>query len=270
MKSLPIKPGRTLVMGVLNVTPDSFSDGGKFGDFESALQYARRLISEGADILDIGGESTRPGAEPVSEQEEIDRVAPLVESVAKEFATPISVDTYKPKVAEECLKRGAVIVNDVTGLRDGSMLKMARKHDATVIIMHMRGEPRTMQQNVEYDDVVVDVKRYLDDQIDKACEAGLQEIIVDPGLGFGKTAAHNFELLRRLGEFRTLGRPVMIGPSRKSFLGSLPSKLGTGERLEGTLAACCAGVMNGAAIVRVHDVKPVKRAMEVIDAIRSA
>ncbi|MCG8650860.1 MAG: dihydropteroate synthase, partial [Pirellulales bacterium] len=223
-----------------------------------------------ADILDIGGESTRPGAEPVSEQQEIDRVAPLIERVANEFATPLSIDTCKPKVAAECLKRGAVIVNDVTGLRQGAMLKTVRKHDAAVIIMHMRGEPQTMQNNVEYDDVIGEVKRYLRDQVDKARTAGVKEIVVDPGIGFGKSAAHNFELLRRLGEFRTIGEPVLIGPSRKSFLGSLPSKLPVDERLEGTIAACCAGVMNGASIVRVHDVKPVKRAIEAIDAIRAA
>ena len=179
MSSLPIKPGRTLVMGVLNVTPDSFSDGGRFADLESALQHARRLIAEGADILDIGGESTRPGAEPVAEQQEIDRVAPLVERIAGEFATPLSIDTHKPKVAEECLKHGAVIVNDVTGLRDSAMLKTVRKRHAAVIVMHMRGEPRTMQKNVEYEDVVGEVKRYLGDQVQKAQAAGVEEIIIE-------------------------------------------------------------------------------------------
>ncbi len=257
-------------MGVLNVTPDSFSDGGRFADFDAALRQARSLIADGADILDIGGESTRPGAAPVPEQEEIDRTAPLIERIASEFATPLSIDTYKPKVAAECLKRGAAIVNDVTGLRGGAMVKTVRKHGGAIIIMHMRGDPRTMQDNVDYEDLIGEVKSYLQERVEEAQGAGIEEIFVDPGLGFGKSAKQNFELLRRLGEFRTLGRPVLIGPSRKSFLGSLPSALSVAERLEGTIAACCAGVMNGAAIVRVHDVKPVKRAIEAIDAIRSA
>lgn len=270
MPVLPVSRGRTLVMGVLNVTPDSFADGGRFLSTEEALVQARRLIAEGADILDIGAESSRPGSDPVPEQEELDRAAPVVEKIAKEFAVPISIDTYKPGVAHRCLQLGATIVNDITGLRDAAMMKTVKQHGAAVIIMHMRGTPKTMQQDVDYDDVVIDVRAFLAERIEAARSKGIEEIVADPGLGFGKTASQNFQLLQRLGEFRKLKTPLLIGPSRKSFLGSLASKLPVEERLEGTIAACCVGALNGAAIVRVHDVRAVKRAIEVVDAVRFA
>ncbi|MDA0206319.1 MAG: dihydropteroate synthase [Acidobacteria bacterium] len=270
MPVLPVSRGRTIVMGVLNVTPDSFADGGQFRATEEALVQARRLIAEGADILDIGAESTRPGSDPVPEQEELDRAAPVVTTIANEFAVPISIDTYKPAVAEECLKLGATIVNDVTGLRDAAMMKTIKRHGAAAIIMHMRGMPKTMQQDVDYDDVVSDVRTFLAERIAAARSKGIEEIVIDPGIGFSKTASQNFQLLRRLQEFQGLQMPVLIGPSRKSFLGSLASRLPVEDRLEGTIAACCVGALNGAAIVRVHDVRAVKRALEVVDAIRFA
>lgn len=270
MTVLPIGRGRTLVMGVLNLTPDSFAGGGRFLSTDEAVVQARRLIAEGADIVDVGAESTRPGSDPVPEQEELDRAAPVIEKIANEFAVPISIDTYKPGVADQCLNLGATIVNDITGLRDAAMMKTIKHHGAAAVIMHMRGTPKTMQQDVNYDDVVIDIRTFLAARIEAAQSKGIEEIIVDPGIGFGKTASQNFQLLQRLGEFRKLKAPILIGPSRKSFLGSLASRLPVEERLEGTIAACCVGALNGAAIVRVHDVRAVKRAIEVVDAIRIA
>jgi dihydropteroate synthase len=261
---------RTLVMGVLNVTPDSFSDGGRYLRPEDAIERGARLAEEGADIVDVGGESTRPGSDPVSEQEELDRVAPVVEALVRRIETRISIDSYKPRVAGECLRLGATLVNDVTGLADAGMIQAAKERGAGVVIMHMRGDPKTMQQDVAYDDVVVEVRAFLAERARQAREAGIEEVIVDPGIGFGKTAAHNFEILRRLGELVSLGYPVLVGPSRKSFLGSLPSELPSSERLEGTLAAVAVSVLNGASIVRVHDVREAKRVVEVVDAVRAS
>jgi dihydropteroate synthase len=255
-------------MGVVNVTPDSFSDGGRFLRVDDAVRHGRRLAEEGADILDVGGESTRPGSDPVSEQEEMDRVVPVVEQLAAAGPVRVSIDTYKPKVAAECLARGATLVNDVTGLGDPEMIRVTREGGAGVVIMHMRGRPKTMQADVEYDDVVDEVRTFLGARAAAAKAAGIEEVIVDPGIGFGKTAAHNFELLRRLEEMTSLGFPVLVGPSRKSFLGSLPSKLPAAERLEGTLAAVALAAWNGASIVRVHDVLQAKRVVEVVDATR--
>ena len=257
-------------MGVVNVTPDSFSDGGRFLRSDDAIDRALRLAEEGADIIDIGGESTRPGSEVVSEQQELDRVAPVIEEVARTVDVPLSIDTYKPRVAAECLRLGASIVNDVTGLEDPEMIRVARAGGAGVVIMHMRGRPKTMQQDVTYDDLIGVVRAFLAERVAAARAAGIEEVIVDPGIGFGKTAAHNFELLKRLGEFASLQCPILVGPSRKAFLGSLPSRLPADERLEGTLAAVAVAVMNGAAIVRVHDVEQTKRVVEVIDAVLGA
>lgn len=256
-------------MGILNVTPDSFSDGGRFFTTEDALIQARQMVADGADILDIGAESTRPGSDPVSEQEELDRAVPVVEKLANEIDIPISIDTYKPAVANYCCQAGAAIINDVTGLTDPAMIEAAKTNNAAVVIMHMRGKPKTMQRDVNYDDIVAEVRSFLTARASAARNAGIEEVVIDPGIGFGKSATHNFELLGRLREFKDVGVPVLIGPSRKSFLSNLPSQLPVDQRLEGTIAACCAGVMNGAAIVRVHDVKAVKRAVEVIDAIRA-
>ncbi|MGD8601636.1 MAG: dihydropteroate synthase [Gemmatimonadota bacterium] len=257
-------------MGVVNVTPDSFSDGGRFLRTEDAIAQARRLVAEGADILDIGGESSRPGAEEVSEQEELDRIAPVVEALAGELVTPLSIDTYKPAVAEQCLRLGARWVNDITGLEDPEMVRVAAEAGASVVIMHMRGRPKTMQQDPQYEDLVGEIVGFLRERAGRAHDAGIEEVVVDPGIGFGKTARHNFELIRRLDELGVLDLPVLVGPSRKSFLGSLPSALPSESRLEGTLAAVAVSIFNGASIVRVHDVKETKRVVEVVDAIRSA
>jgi dihydropteroate synthase len=257
-------------MGVVNVTPDSFSDGGRFFREEDAVTQAIRLAEEGADYLDIGGESSRPGADEVGEQEELDRVAPVIECVVGQIDSPVSVDTYKPRVAAECLRLGASYVNDITGLEDPEMIRVVAEAGAGVAIMHMRGRPQTMQHDVQYDDVVQEIRTFLEERAQRASDAGIEQIFIDPGIGFGKSPAQNFELIRRLGEFASLDLPILVGPSRKSFLGSLPSKLPAEERLEGTLAAVAVSVMNGAAMVRVHDVAEAKRVVEAVDAIRDA
>ena len=262
--------GRTYVMGVVNVTPDSFSDGGRFLCFDHAVGHALELVGQGADLLDIGGESSRPGAEPTPEAEELERVAPVIAELARNAAVPISVDTSKPAVARECLRQGARIVNDITGLENEAMRRAIAEAGAAAVIMHMRGTPKTMQQETSYGDVVAEVGDYLARQAAAARAAGIADIALDPGLGFGKTAAQNFEILRRLSELVRLDAPLLVGPSRKSFLGSLPSKLPPEERVEGTIAACCAAVMQGARIVRVHDVQACKRALEVIDRLRAS
>ncbi len=261
---------RTLVMGVLNVTPDSFSDGGLYLDVGSATERGVRMVEEGADIIDVGGESSRPGSDRISEDDELRRVLPVLEALAARVSVPISIDTLKPAVARRCLESGASIVNDIRGLRDPQMLSVAAAARASVVIMHMRGEPATMQLDTAYGDVVAEVCSFLKAQSERARQAGIREIAVDPGLGFGKSAGQNFELLARLGEFRALGCPVLVGPSRKSFLGSLPSRLPVNERLEGTLAAVATAVINGAAVVRVHDVKQCRRVVDVTEAIREA
>jgi len=257
-------------MGIINVTPDSFSDGGRFVRTDDAVAHALRLAEEGADYLDVGGESSRPGAHELSEQEELDRVVPVIERIAAEVDVPISVDTYKPRVAAEGLASGARWVNDISGLEDGEMVRVIREADAGVVIMHMRGRPRTMQRDPQYDDVVQEVRGFLAERAARASEAGIERVVIDPGIGFGKTAAHNFEILRRLDELASLELPILVGPSRKSFLGSLPSALPPEQRLEGTLAAVAVAVLNGASIVRVHDVAETKRVVEVVEAIRRA
>lgn len=257
-------------MGVLNVTPDSFSDGGRYFRAEDAVRRGIRMAEEGADILDVGGESSRPGSDPVSAQEELDRVAPVLEKLARAVDARLSIDTYKPSVAEVCLGLGATLVNDISGFEDPEMARVTARGGAGAVVMHMRGRPKTMQQDVVYEDVVLDVRAFLEERGGRAREAGIDEVIVDPGIGFGKTAAHNFELLKRLGEIVSLGYPVLVGPSRKSFLGTLPSALPADERLEGTLAAVAVAVMNGASIVRVHDVREARRVVEVVDAVLRA
>ena len=262
--------GRTYVVGVVNVTPDSFSDGGRFLRFDHAVGHAIDLVEHGADILDIGGESSRPGSDPTPEQEELERVAPVVEELAKSVGAPISIDTYKPVVARECLRLGARVVNDISGLEDPEMRRVISEAGAAAVIMHMRGKPKTMQEQVDYVDVVTEVRDYLVKQAEAARADGITDIALDPGLGFGKTVDHNFEIIRRIGELVQTGYPVLIGPSRKSFLGALSKKLPPEERLEGTIAACCAGVMGGARLVRVHDVRACKRAVEVMDRVRTS
>jgi dihydropteroate synthase len=264
---------RTLVMGILNVTPDSFSDGGQFFALERAVEHARRLIAEGADILDIGGESSRPGAQPVPEEEELRRVVPVIRAIRTESAVPISIDTYKAAVAEAALEAGANIVNDISALRfDPQMVTAVAHARVPVVLMHMLGEPRTMQQNPVYTDVVREIKEFLAERIVFARAHGIERILIDPGIGFGKTVAHNVEIIRRLSELKELHCPLLIGTSRKSFIGRLcgtdESPLPPSERLEGTIASTMIAVWNGAQIVRVHDVAPMKRALAIVDAVR--
>jgi len=225
-------------------------------------------VKDGADMIDVGGESTRPGAKPVSVEEELERVIPVIEGLKKEIKIPVSIDTYKPDVAEEALKKGASMVNDINGLRGKGMAEIVAKHKASVVIMHMQGKPRNMQNKPSYGDVVGDIIKFLRERCEFALDAGIpkDKIIVDPGIGFGKTTEHNLEIINRLMEFKSLGFPVLMGVSRKSFIGNVLG-LPVEERLEGTLAAVTASVMNGADIVRVHDVKETKRAVQLADAI---
>jgi dihydropteroate synthase len=263
--------GRTLVMGVLNVTPDSFSDGGRFIRPAAAVVAGVQMVEDGADILDVGGESTRPGADPVDEDVEAGRVLPVIQRLAAEVAVPISVDTRKAGVARRALEAGASIVNDVSGGGDGTMFEVARAAGAGLVLMHMRGEPRTMQQHTEYVDVVADVERELRARLDAAVEAGVEpeHLAVDPGLGFAKTAGQSLLLMQQVAVFRGLGRPVLVGPSRKSFIGRLLG-VDVDERLEGTAGAVAWLAASGAHIVRVHDVKEMVRVIRVVDGIRAA
>lgn len=251
-------------MGVLNVTPDSFSDGGCFSDASLAIERGKQMAAEGADIIDVGGESTRPGAAPVSSEIEIDRVIPVVKGLVEAGLT-VSVDTSKAEVAREALIHGANIINDVMALAAPGMAETCAEHGCTVCLMHMKGEPRTMQLNPEYLDVVSDVYRFLEDRVEFAVRKGIarSQIWVDPGFGFGKTVQHNVELLRRFERFTELGLPVVVGVSRKSFLGKLLGDLPVEERLEATLAAQVIAQMKGAGIIRVHDTLAAKRAMDI-------
>jgi dihydropteroate synthase len=246
-----------VIMGVVNVTPDSFSDGGLFLDAHAAVEHGRRLTSEGAAILDVGGESTRPGAEPVSEDEELRRVLPVVEQLAADGGARVSIDTTKAGVARAALDAGATIVNDVSAFRfDPGLAALVAESGADCCLMHMLGEPRTMQQDPRYDDVVSDVKAFLEERLAFATSEGVPEerVWLDPGIGFGKTVEHNLELLRRLDEIVAIGRPVVIGTSRKSFLGKLAGGRDEGRRLPGTIATNVVALERGATIFRVHDV----------------
>jgi dihydropteroate synthase len=261
------------LMGIVNVTPDSFSDGGRFLEPDRAVQHARRLVDEGADLLDVGGESTRPGAGAVSAAGELDRVRPVLEGLlGPERAlagAAISIDTSKLAVAEVALDLGAQIVNDVTALRSEPELgALCAQRDCGLVLMHMQGTPRTMQENPSYDDVVDDVKAFLAERIEFATSQGVAEeqIWVDPGIGFGKTVDHNLELLRRLGELEELGRPIVVGASRKSFLGKLTGRE-VGERLGGTVASNVLALRAGADVFRVHDVAESRQALDVAEAI---
>ena len=263
---------KTLVMGIVNVTPDSFSDGGKYFSPQDAISHASKLIGQGADIIDIGGESTRPGAEQISESEELNRVIPVIEKIRDENPKKlISIDTTKASVAKHAVEVGADIINDVSGLSfDNNMIHTVTKFNIPIIIMHMKGNPRNMQLNPKYKDIINEILDFFKSKIKIAIQSGINRkmIILDPGIGFGKTVQHNFELLSRLNELNVLELPIMIGPSRKSFIGTtldLPPE----DRIEGTAAAVSAGVMNGASIVRVHDVKSMKRVVKIIDEIRN-
>lgn len=261
---------RTLVMGIVNVTPDSFSDGGRHADPAAALEHARRLLAEGADLVDVGAESTRPGAPPVPDAEQLRRLLPVVEPLAREGAC-VSVDTARAAVAREALAAGARVINDVTALRDPEMAPVVREHGAGIVLMHMRGTPETMQRDPRYRDCARDVSDWLRLRCDGARRAGLEpdRIAIDPGIGFGKTVRHNLELIARLPEIAAVGRPVLVGISRKSFLGNLLD-LPVGERLEGGLAAAAVAVHLGARVVRTHDVAATRRAVTVADALRRA
>jgi dihydropteroate synthase len=261
-------------MGIVNVTPDSFSDGGEFLDAERAIAHASELAGEGADILDVGGESTRPGAEAVTAEEELARVGPVVEALAGAAGpgVPVSIDTSKATVAAAALDAGAAIVNDVTALRgDPEMAAVCAEHGCELVLMHMLGDPRTMQDDPRYDDVVDDVRAFLAERIEVATAAGVAEerISVDPGIGFGKTVVHNLELTGRLGELRELGRPIVFGSSRKSFIGKLTGAP-VESRLGGTIASNVIAYANGADVLRVHDVGPVREALTVAAAILDA
>tara|TARA_B100000242_G_scaffold24993_1_gene15190 strand:- start:857 stop:1693 length:837 start_codon:yes stop_codon:yes gene_type:complete len=262
----------TLVMGIVNVTPDSFSDGGKFFSPEVAISHASKLITQGADIIDIGGESTRPGAEAVSETEELKRVIPVIEKVRIDNPTIlISIDTTKASVAKYAVEAGADIINDVSGLSfDNNMTVTVESLNVPIVIMHMKGNPQNMQLNPKYKDIVNEILDFFKTKIKIAIQSGINRsmIILDPGIGFGKTVDHNFELLSRLNEFNVLELPIMIGPSRKSFIG-ITLDLPPEDRVEGTAAAVSAGVMNGASIVRVHDVKSMKRVVKIIEKVRN-
>jgi dihydropteroate synthase len=268
-----LSQARPLVMGVVNDTPDSYSDGGRFLDAGAALSQARRLIAEGADILDIGGESTRPGAEPVPEAEEIARVVPLIEAIRRESDIRISIDTMKPAVAHAAIAAGAAIWNDVTALRwSADSLATAAELGCEVVLMHMLGEPRTMQDDPRYDDVVAEVRAFLADRAEAAMAAGVarEKIWLDPGIGFGKTVAHNLTLLANLDALVDLGFPVLLGASRKRFLAALdPSAADPDQRLPGSLTAALTGAAAGVTAVRVHDVRETVQALNVWAAIHS-
>ncbi|MEK6646462.1 MAG: dihydropteroate synthase [Candidatus Firestonebacteria bacterium] len=261
---------KTFCMGILNITPDSFSDGGKYLDPEIALEKALELEKDGADIIDIGGESSRPGSDTISAKEELNRIMPVLKELVKKIKIPISIDTYKPEVAKEVLEAGADIINDITGLHNNEQLaKLVAKYDAGIIVMHMLGTPKTMQANPQYKDLIGEIIAYFKKSIDIAKVNGIKEdkIIIDPGIGFGKTIEHNLEIIRKLSAFKSIGRPILLGTSRKSFIGNILN-LPVNERLEGTAASVAIGIMNGADIVRVHDIKEMKRVIKIADAIK--
>jgi len=263
---------RTLLMGVLNVTPDSFSDGGAFFNKEKAISRGLGMVEEGADIIDIGGESTRPGSKPVGLEEELHRVIPVIESLEKEVDVPISIDTYKSAVAQRAVEAGAQIINDISGLHfDPNLAQVAARGDTPLVLMHIRGTPETMQKDVNYSSLFAEIIRYLKNSIRMAESAGIDpgQMIIDPGIGFGKTIEDNLLILKHLYEFRILGKPILLGTSRKSFIGKILNTE-VGDRLEGTLSSIAIGVLNGAHIIRSQDVREAKKAIALADAVRLA
>ena len=263
---------QTLLMGVLNVTPDSFSDGGLFLDREKAIAQGLKMVEEGADLIDIGGESTKPGSKPLGLEEELRRVIPVIEALVKEVDVPISIDTYKSTVAKKAIEAGAQMINDISGLHfDPDLAHVASKEDVPLILMHIRGTPETMQKDVHYESLLSDILQYLRGSIQRAEYAGLdpEQIVIDPGIGFGKTLEDNLLIIKNLQELRILGKPILLGTSRKSFIGKILNTDVT-ERLEGTLSSIAIGVLNGAHIIRCHDVLEAKKAISVADAIRLA
>jgi dihydropteroate synthase len=256
------------VMGIVNVTPDSFSDGGQYISTEAAVTHALALIDEGADILDIGGESTRPNAKPVSLDEELDRVIPVIMALSKQINVPISIDTYKPKVMHAAIEAGASIVNDVRALQEEGALEVVANSNAGVCLMHMQGKPQTMQINPQYQNVLSEVNAFLADRLQITIKAGIgiDRILLDPGFGFGKTRAHNILLIQQLEYFAELGQPLLVGLSRKSVLGQVAGG-DVNERLYASIAASTIAAMKGAKILRVHDVKETKEALKVVSAL---
>ena len=268
---LNLKLGKKIcLMGILNLTPNSFYDGGKFNSLDRAIRRAEEMVAEGAGIIDVGGESTRPGVRPVPIKEELQRVIPVIKGLRKRIKKPISIDTYKSEVARLALDSGATIVNDITALRgDKEMAKVLGQRGSPVILMHMQGRPQTMQKKPVYRLVVSEIITFLGNRIKKAVEAGINfnKIIIDPGIGFGKTVEHNLEIFRRLREFKVLGRPILVGPSRKSVIGKILN-LPLEERLEGTAALVACSILNGAQIIRVHDVKEMVQVARMAEAIK--
>ena len=246
-------------MGILNITPDSFSDGGEFYSINTALLQGKKMVAEGADIIDIGGQSTRPGATQISLKEELSRVIPVIKALRDEISVPISIDTTRAEVVREAIAAGANVVNDISGgTFDAEMFPTVAKLKVPIILMHIRGTPQTMQTLTDYEDLVGEIYQWLSQRIEAACAAGIERwrLIIDPGIGFAKTKEQNIELLRRLSEFRSLGVPILVGPSRKSFIGHILHRPEPKERVWGTAAACCRAIAAGVDILRVHDVAP--------------
>ena len=264
-KSLSLK--KPVVMGILNVTPDSFSDGGEYSSFELACKHADEMVEQGASIIDIGGESTRPGAADVNLCEELSRVIPLVEYIARHHDVWISIDTSKAEVMKQAVEAGAHLINDVRALQEPGALEMATRLQVPVCLMHMQGQPRSMQDAPEYSDVVDEIKQFFKQRIQACCDAGLkrEHLLIDPGFGFGKSLAHNYELLNRLEEFKSLGTPILAGLSRKSMMGNLLSR-DVPQRLAGSLAGAMLSAQRGADIIRVHDVGETVDVLKVLDA----
>ena len=268
---------KTLIMGILNVTPDSFSDGGRHFSADAAINHALKLEEDGADIIDIGGESTRPGSKPISSKEEIKRVIPIIENLANKLSIPLSIDTYKSEIAEKAIELGVGMVNDVTALQgDHGLVSVITKHDVPVCLMHMKGNPLTMQQDPKYDDVVKEIRAFLKERADFAMfyDIKKENIILDPGIGFGKRTGRgvedNCEILKRLSELKSFGFPLLVGASRKAFIGNVcggKKQLPVNDRLEGSLAAACIAAINGADIIRVHDVKETKRCLDLVNCV---
>ncbi|MBF0539714.1 MAG: dihydropteroate synthase [Nitrospirae bacterium] len=259
------------VMGILNITPDSFSDGGRFFDTTRAVQRAVEMVAQGADIIDIGGISTRPGSEAVAVEEELRRVIPVIEAIGNKIDIPVSVDTYRAQVAEAAISVGASMVNDISAMQfDPDMASVVAKSGAGIILMHIKGTPRDMQDNPVYEDVVEEVYAYLRERIDTAQQAGIapSKIIIDPGLGFGKTLEHNLSLINNLKRLGNLGYPILIGPSRKAFIGHITNAPSPTDRLMGSAAAVAISVYNGADIVRVHDVREMVQVVRAVEAIK--
>lgn len=267
----PIDLGIPQVMGILNITPDSFSDGGSYLSPDQAISRARRMVVEGACIIDIGGESTRPGADPVAEQEELDRVIPVIEALSREIDRPISIDTSKPAVMQAAVAAGAGMINDVFALQAPGALEKVASLEVPVCLMHMRGEPRSMQVMPEYQDVVIEVRDFLRERTNACLDAGIprERVLIDPGFGFGKILEHNLRLLKNLSQLRELKLPLLVGFSRKSMIGTILNGAPVDERVFGSIAAAVLAVIEGAAILRVHDVKATIDALKVVRAVQT-